>query len=469
MLTFQEENDIILKNSLQASFIQYFQNPEKYKKQGISQKPGIEIYLTPECNQSCSYCYLCAHGDELYPKEIRNKKKILENFKIFLNYCSENNFCPESIDIFSGEVWESELGVTVLETLAEHLENNKNFRPKRIMVPSNCSFVLNEVYLPKIEHAIGRIANNPEISTRFCFSCSNDGYYIDKETRPFNNKNLQQIKGTEEYYNKLFEFCKKWNFAFHPMVSAHGIEYWQENFKWWMESLEKYGFDPLKSIMFLETRNDDWTEDKIINYMRYLNSSIDYLINEIMPKFGGNVQENYIKYLNGVLNSSYNKFNPFRPRTAKNYLCCSLPRTLAVRMGDLAIVPCHRTSYDEFIIGYFQVKDNKIVDVKAKNIQMMNQVWYNNILGTAKCSYCPYKSLCVRGCYGAQYESKGDLFYPCSTVCDLYKANLIFLYHKYKKLNILNRLGNTDLVVVYEQVKETEECKKWSEIAQSLI
>ena len=54
------------------------------------------------------------------------------------------------------------------------------------------------------------------------------------------------------------------------------------------------------------------------------------------------------------------------------YPGCTINRALIVRMGDLAIVPCHRTSYDQFLLGHFNVENEKIIGVTAKNIQLMN-------------------------------------------------------------------------------------------------
>ena len=118
-----------------------------------------------------------------------------------------------------------------------------------------------------------------EFKIKPCFSCSNDGLLLDLETRPFQTEELNFKKDTEDYYKKLFEFCKKWNLGFHPMVSAHGIEKWSENFLWWMSELKKYHFDRT-SIMFLEVRNDDWTDEKIYHYLKYLNTSINYMNDE---------------------------------------------------------------------------------------------------------------------------------------------------------------------------------------------
>jgi len=43
-------------------------------------------------------------------------------------------------------------------------------------------------------------------------------------------------------------------------------------------------------------------------------------------------------------------------------------RMICVRLGDLAICPCHRTSYDKYLLGKFEVKDNQIIGIKANNV-----------------------------------------------------------------------------------------------------
>jgi hypothetical protein len=60
------------------------------------------------------------------------------------------------------------------------------------------------------------------------------------------------------------------------MISAHGIEHWCENFDWWVNTLKEEEFDLMNSVMFLEVRNDDWTEEAIIHYLKYLNHSANY-------------------------------------------------------------------------------------------------------------------------------------------------------------------------------------------------
>ena len=151
---------------------------------------------------------------------------------------------------------------------------------------------------------------------------------------------------------------------------------------------------------------------------------------------------------------------------------CSIARTLTVRLGDLAIVPCHRLSYEEFLFGHFTVENDKIVGMKSKNVVMMNQIWLNNLLGTSKCGSCQYAPICTRGCYGSQFETNKEFLYPCDTVCELYKVRTIFLYEKYKKMGIWDQYPNSknsESYRIVEQVKNTEEYKKWSKIAKDII
>jgi len=192
-----------------------------------------------------------------------------------LDYCIDNNWNPGRFDFFSGEIWDTDLGYNVLSITEEAIE--RGFHPRLIVIPSNFSFILNEEAKNRVEKFMEKCR---QFNIKPCWSCSNDGLLLDLETRPFNSDELNAKKDTEDYYKKLFEFCKKWNLGFHPMVAAHGIEKWSENFLWWMSELKKYKFERNSSIMFLEVRNDDWTDDKIYHYLKYLNTSINYLNDE---------------------------------------------------------------------------------------------------------------------------------------------------------------------------------------------
>lgn len=461
-LTFQEEKDIILWSLINDVFGKTFSTRKKGER---SEKNSInlELYITPQCNQSCSYCYLCKYGDKLYPPEIRNQENILKNLEIMLNYCIEHKWNPHRFDLFTGEIWDTDFGYSVYEITKKAVE--KGFRPDVIVIPTNMSFLLSDKSTEKAEDFLSYCKN---FSVKVCYSCSNDGLYLDLKTRPLNNpESYQYQKGTEEYYDKLFKFCKKWELGFHPMVAAHGIEDWIENYKWWEESLKKYDFIE-HPIMYLEVRNDDWTEEKIKSYLKYLNFVIDY---EIKNTYNNNVEEfsNFVYRVDKDYRQGTN-YSPMHINRNEFDPGCTIHRSLVVRLGDMAIVPCHRTSYDEFIGGHFKIENNKIVGVTAKNIQILNQVWLNNMAGNAKCGTCKHRSYCIKGCYGSQFESTGELLYPIESVCEFLKAKNFFLYLKYDKIGILDtHRDGADFKKAMQEEENTEEFKKWKEIIQKII
>lgn len=462
MLTYQDEKNVVLEHMLDKLYRIFQEDPDD-RAQTIH-RCGLELYLTPDCNQNCSYCYLCKYKNELYPKELRNQELILKNIRIFLDYCIEKKLNPPRFDLFSGEIWDTQFGYDVLQIVYE--ATLKGFRPGMIVIPSNFSFVLQDESLAIINDYMQKFSAQ---DIRFCWSCSNDGWYTDSMTRPFNNEEQYELKkGTKAYYERIFEFCKRWNLGFHPMVSAHGIEYWCENFDWWMTELQNRNFDMLRSIMFLEVRNDDWNDEKIIHYLKYLNHSIDYYDNyfKTHEKLKQDPQA-FKKWLHHALTKGVSaSYSPLFFTSRQVHPGCTIHRTLAIRMGDLAIVPCHRTSYDQLIGGHYIVENEKIVGIHAENIQIMNQIWFNNMQGTAKCGGCPYNSYCLKGCYGSQLENTGDLFYPCPTVCNLYQARLIFLYHKYNKLNLISKDTDPEVYEIIEKIKESKEYQQWT--AQTL-
>ena len=466
VLTYQDEKDLVLEQMLNKFYKIYQQDPDN--RVYTVHNCGFELYLTPDCNQNCSYCYLCKYKNELYPQELRNTETILKNMRILMDYLIENKINPPRFDLFSGEIWDTQFGYDVLQIVYEALQ--RGFKPGIIIIPSNFSFVLNDEALKIIDDYMQKIT---DCGVRLCWSCSNDGLYIDQMTRPFNNEEQYELKkGTEAYYKRIFDFCVKWNLGFHPMVSAHGIEYWCENFDWWVKELKDHNFDPIQQIMFLEVRNDDWTEDKIIHYLKYLNHSIDYYMNDYFAthKDLSKDPRSFEKWIHHkLLNTPQSNYSPLFCTPRQWHPGCTIHRSIVVRMGDLAIVPCHRTSYDEFIGGHYVVENDKIVGVRANNIQVMNQVWFNNLLGSAKCGGCPYKIFCMKGCYGSQFESTGELLYPCSTVCDLYQARFIFLYHKYTQLGVINEKDDPQYFNTIQKIKESKEYQKWTAIALSLI
>lgn len=124
---------------------------------------------------------------------------------------------------------------------------------------------------------------------------------------------------------------------------------------------------------------------------------------------------------------------------------CSIQSCLTIRIGDLAIVPCHRTAYEPFVSGHLIVEDGKITKIKALNPEVMMAIFSMDGKEQPVCESCLLKHLCTQGCLGSQFETTGDLFTPIPTVCRLQHAKMAAMIKTYEDLGI------SDLV--YERIR----------------
>ena len=120
-IQFQKEQDELLKTLLEYRFFKPWRNECTLGCNGTSMQADshLELYLTSTCNQHCEYCYLVKYPD-LYPKEANDPELIKKNLRIFLDYVLENKFYIPEVEVFSGEIWHSQLGFDVLEILLEY-------------------------------------------------------------------------------------------------------------------------------------------------------------------------------------------------------------------------------------------------------------------------------------------------------------------------------------------------------------
>ena len=423
--TWTEENDTALWNSAQQ-YLKALQAPNG--------RYGLEFFISPVCNQKCEYCYLVNYGEQLYPKEYRDSETILKNLDIFIDFLIENDTMPTALDLFTGEIWETPFGAQVLKKLMRMVNTPTTNQLQILTIPTNFSFITNDKARNMIEKYIEAFKFH---GVEVVLSCSYDGPLIENINRPFNNQENRVDKGTQEYADILFEWCSRYGFGFHPMVNAFSIEKWPEQIKWWIDQIEKYNLNLYSYTMFLEVRNNNWTDDKITGYLKYLNTFIDYCIEHVHH----NDINDFMKYVcdigdsrcpNESVTRNYNTMGYSRSTNNKG---CSVDRMMCIRLGDLAWVPCHRTSYEKLIYGRFKVnQDNKIEGIQALNIPMYVAINSLTYKGHIKCDVCPINSICMRGCYGSQMEDSKEIFYPCDTVCELFMAKWLFLKEKYHQL-----------------------------------
>lgn len=389
---------------------------------------SLEIYLTSHCNQKCEYCYLHKYPG-LYPEEYDKPDIILHNLQLLFDYIIEQDLYIPTIEFFTGEIWQSNFGLQILDMTLEAYK--KGLKVDCISIPSNCSFVADEIQLCEIQKRIDAFAR---YNVRLMFSISVDGAPVESEARPLNNGWIK----TDEFYERLFLFAQHNTYYFHPMVAACDIEKWIDNYKWWESNCLEYDMDPDVVVMMLEVRNNDWTPEKINSYCDFIN----YLIDRQWNKHNGDLASftrDMFNYDGGGLHG----YVPYAPAHTDTFPGCTVASSLTVRVGDLAICPCHRTAYNKFLYGHFVVKDDKIVDIEGYNPQMAMRILMSNFnLTNFGCDTCNFSPYCLKGCFGSQYESTGDPFMPIPCVCDFFKTKITFIAKKFEDLGVNDYLRN---------------------------
>lgn len=426
----QEESNQLLKSILNWRFFYPWKGVNQYEDQrSLINDSNLELYVTANCNQKCEYCYLHKYLG-LYPKEFDNPELILKNLEILLKYLYANNFHIPSLDIFSGEIWHLQFGKDIFEMIYKYIK--LGLKIDWIIITSNCSFVSDPASLQIIQQYIDKFN---EINVPLVFSISIDGKIIDNDSRPRNDPSLIY---TDEFYDLIAAFAKHNNFLFHPMISSHNVHKWRENYIWWTQYCEKIGYDVSTALMLLEVRDGTWTDENIQDYCDF----IKILLNNFFNKecHGDNVL-----FTRAILNTTLPNephlqgYIPWAIGLNDTFVGCSISNHLTVRLGDLAICPCHRTSYNEYLYGKFIVEDNTITDIKAINPSLAIQILMNNIhTGYPTCSNCALNYICLHGCYGAQIEYGKDPCFPLPNVCKFFKMKVRSIFNEYERLGVIN-------------------------------
>ena len=426
-MTYNEENTALLKTVLDASFFKPWKDPERYKNIIERRDLAVELYVTAACNQQCEYCYLYRHGDELYPAEIRDHATIIKNLRMLIDYMVAEGYHIQRFDVFSGEILHTPLGLAVLEEIYQG--KLRGLSVEWMQIPTNCSFLLDESATNRLQAAFDKLRSVGVIAKP---SASVDGLLIEDDARPLADGRIGARD--QAFYDRVFEFVMKNDGGLHPMIAACSIERWKDNLSWWWQQCEKYSIDFPNSVMTLEVRNDDWTEDKIQAYVDFLNHYADL----IFERYCYGDAAYFARCMVGVEQiKPMAGYSPLMLANDTQIATCSVSHQLTVRLGDLAICPCHRTCYPEYLYGKFVVEDGKITDIEAINpfvaakILMMNQrVCHHG------CDTCLNKNYCIRQCFGAQIESGQEIFMPIPSVCRLFKAKTAALYNIYRRFGV---------------------------------
>lgn len=411
----QTETDLLFKHYLERNYFNLFRRYDSNK--------FIELYIRGDCPSKCSYCYLQKHLNELYPREYDTEEHILPNVKKFMDFYIENDFVC-NLELFSGRLFQDEMGIEVLKILYDTFNSHPfNPRPREILIPDDMQFLLDKNITKQIISYINKFKN---LGIRVVFSASVDGYYIDQ---------FRYGGRGEDFYNSLRQFTQQFDFSFHPMCSASNVKYWVKNYDWWRQFIED---DFYQHIMVLEVRDDNWGLDNIRDYLKFQNHIMEILFNDCNKD-----PQKYLDCLDRRADGHIHRCRmPFDLDFEGSIhdphcdgLSCAYQKTLHIRMGDLAIVPCHRLAYPQLTSAYL-IGDNHIDEVRSKNASMFLMADNIKCRALPKCSNCGFAHACIGPCLGANYESMGDPFYTPDSVCDLLRYKITFQIEKFKQLGI---------------------------------
>lgn len=442
-----KKTQIQLENKKLINYIfdsDFFPIEKNQNRMSISPHP-YEFIIRPECNQKCEYCYIYKHGNELYKNHL-SKNEIIHNFDLFLNFLFIQKKCfSRDIEFFAGDMFEDDLFFDLLDILKKYFNIIKEKysyifdNESIIVIPCNLSFVY---YHPE---KADRFLSEQKLfrekyNVRLMFSWSSDGLYATKSRE---KKELSQ-----EYFDKILQFCVDSECGAHPMVSPENVDIWCENYDWWIENWVKFHPDAYEKgdfqQMILEVRNDGWTEEKIELYLNFLNHVFEKrfeLCNKDKEQlayhlFIGDGKNNTLKRLE---NYDIIKLDQSAPNLHCEKTSCAMQDVIHFNCNNMSLVICHRLAYKHFTPIYFITNEdnNKIIDFETGNIDIFLALRYIKDQNLPICYDCDYNEVCLKGCFGSQFESSHEVFLPINSVCNLFKAKADFLLKKYNEYDLI--------------------------------
>lgn len=408
-------------------------------------KAQVNLIIRQECNQQCEYCYMYKFGDQLYPKHL-TKEETIHNTHLILDYIlQKKKVIPIIWELFAGDLFFDDLFFDIMDAIDEEFQkiydvypeiftaNQKFFKDtteRLIIVPSNLRFVYDK---PQVaEKVLKYIAYFREkYNYRIMFSWSTDGPYV-ADAR-------EKINLPEDYFDVLFDFCVKAEAGAHPMIAPENVKNWKENFEWWVDYMARLNkatnYEGDYAPMMLEVRNGYWTEENIADYCDLLKYMFDFN----MAKCGNDPE----RFAYGIFGGPDIEGNPIKLRQYNPLRFidnsihvngidapgCNAFTGLHFNVMDLSLELCHRLTYKHLKPLYFLTNEDntEIIDIKPQNVNAYIAFRTAKEQNLPMCNSCFLKNICLKGCFGSQFEDSGELFLPIPNVCN-------FFYHKYKTL-----------------------------------
>lgn len=430
-----------IEQFLEKYFYTYFRDGNQKNEENPTRI--LELILTPQCNLKCSYCYLWKNEKQLFTGCTYDKEKILSNLRLILQWLEQNHFCPE-IDLFSGELFAQTIGYEVLEEILNHQRNiPEQYRIASLVIPTNMTFLCSDELTDKVNALREQFES---LNIGFYLSASIDGKYIETNRSYSCDLDIQiNVNRDDAYYDKLFDYCAKYNILFHPMIYSKNISKWKQNFLWFKENMEKHGMS-VWSLYLLEVRNEEWTQTEILEFQEFLGFLYDQFWEKCEKDPKTFLEQLYKNHCNLNILGTVNWHSSFG-------ISCSLQGSLCIRLEDLAVPPCHRTAYPQFMYGHFIPDTDKVLTFEVEHPELMVTTLGISTKSLPYCAECPINGLCLGPCIGSQYESNKNLFVPIPTVCALETAKIITAIKKMEEFGALNSFLNSLSQQDVEQVQ----------------
>jgi radical SAM protein with 4Fe4S-binding SPASM domain len=459
---FTRDEDNLFKVFLDAPFLRakdtkFFESPVQTM---------LELIITPQCNQKCEYCYITQHGHDLYPAHVRaDNPTTIKNLKMIMDYfVYKKGYIFKSYQLFAGDMFSTGLFFDTISTIYPYFEYMYDKAPELfkkgqderiIIIPCNMRFITDDETTKQVREWVDKFA---KLNMKLVFSWSHDGKYS-CDIR-------EKTEMTDEFYDKVFTFLKETHGGIHPMISYEGIDNAKDNFDWWIEMYEKYFPERVEIGDYmpipLEVRNNGWTDETITKYLEYLRHRLE----KIFDMHEGDVDEvaRYLFHVGKYPNlPEYDHFDCVCTPPAKNQsMSCAMQKSVVIRVSDMAVVPCHRLTYHQFIGGWL-VPDEEtgaIIYEKANNIGQLIDIKSHQVDLAPECCICWNRYNCFHGCLGSQYEWSGELYLPVKSVCKLQKAKTSFILKMLVDTGVLRSALNQDILHEEHKAHLMKLCRK---------
>lgn len=395
-----QENNNLFKAFLETTFFKNWRAAERQEKKEdefpILNYSMIELDIGYKCSLNCRYCYYARYGKELYQNVPIKAKDILDNTEKLMNFLWKNKMYAD-YDLFSGEPFMLPYIWDWFDIVYKYLEKTEiSKRTRMISIPSNLSFLKdsNEKDLNTLRKYIKKFQ---KIDVILGISGSFDGPFMDEVNRPEISKNAKYNKN---FYDKFASLSEEFSMGAHPMIYSNNIEYWPDNFLWFLENS--------RNLYLLDVRNWEWTveQDKHLFY------TMRFIVNLLFKM----AKEKNVDPFEFILENNFNILtSPFN--TTGRGIGCSIQSTLEIALHTMEIVPCHRTSYSNLATGKLILNDDGSYDVDTTNVELYLSEQATDAVSLSPCTSCPISTLCSGSCLGANYEATGDMYTVPPSFC----------------------------------------------------